>query len=185
MKSPHAKRKNCKFIDSTNEILKSFHTHTPRRTRIKLTEAQLNALEDSFNDSHHPSAGVKEELGKSLDIPMKNIQIWFQNRRARKKAENEALQTKYERKMHNAMRRNEGHYFKKYNDGEFYQYYGYLVNKNDFDGYDEDPNFRNPYQIFDNDQDVFDYENGQHYFIKDERKYDGFNSSDSYRERKN
>lgn len=96
MKITVQKQKNCKFIDSTNEILKSFK-NGPKRSRIKLSTFQVNELERSFSESPHPSQQVKEELEERLSIPIKNIQIWYQNRRAKVKTEKLDIKMKYEK----------------------------------------------------------------------------------------
>lgn len=105
MKNCHPKRKSCKFIDATDEILKSYNT-IPRRSRIKLTDEQLFQLENKFSECHHPSSSAKDDLSKLLDIPVKNVQIWFHNRRAREKAEREDLQIKYEKRRNNNIANN-------------------------------------------------------------------------------
>ncbi|KAM0687343.1 hypothetical protein COBT_001416 [Conglomerata obtusa] len=94
------KRKTNKFIDSTSEILKSFQINDVKRNRIKLSDEQVSVLELSFWEDNHPSSAVKEELAHVLDIPLKNVQIWFQNRRAKRKSEKEAIQHKYNRKVY-------------------------------------------------------------------------------------
>ena len=78
------KNNNRKIIDSTPEILKSYEKRkTPSRPRIKLSEEQREALERCYLENQHPSSDRKELLEYKFNIPMKNIQIWFQNRRAK------------------------------------------------------------------------------------------------------
>ncbi|ELQ75341.1 putative Homeodomain-like, Homeodomain-related, Homeobox protein, partial [Trachipleistophora hominis] len=79
--------KAVKFIDSTHEVLRSYNKpQTSKRRRTKLTEEQLNILEESYRINHHPSSEIKEAVAAKIGIPIKNVQIWFQNRRAKDKS---------------------------------------------------------------------------------------------------
>ncbi|ELA47861.1 hypothetical protein VCUG_00703 [Vavraia culicis subsp. floridensis] len=78
--------KAVKFIDSTHEVLRSYNKpQTSKRKRTKLTEEQLGILEKSYRTNHHPPSETKESVAAKIGIPMKNVQIWFQNRRAKDK----------------------------------------------------------------------------------------------------
>ncbi|KAM0671997.1 homeodomain-containing protein [Ordospora colligata] len=80
------KEKKVKFIDSTNEIIKHMNTsENGKRSRLRLNAQQASILEQSFKNGSHPSNKVKAELAMVLCIPLKNVQIWFQNRRAKEK----------------------------------------------------------------------------------------------------
>ncbi|EJW03091.1 hypothetical protein EDEG_02526 [Edhazardia aedis USNM 41457] len=90
---PFDKAQSRKFIDSTKEILKSYsYNGTKKRHRIKISAEQLEILEEKFKENPKPTSSVKKELGKLLNIPAKNIQIWFQNRRAKQRTEKEFLE---------------------------------------------------------------------------------------------
>lgn len=79
--------KAVKFIDSTHEVLKSYNKpKTSKRKRTKLSEEQLSILEESYRMNHHPSSDIKETMASKIGIPVKNVQIWFQNRRAKDKS---------------------------------------------------------------------------------------------------
>lgn len=79
--------KAVKFIDSTHEVLKSYNKpRTAKRKRTKLSDEQLSILEDSYRMNHHPSTEIKETMAVKIGIPVKNVQIWFQNRRAKDKS---------------------------------------------------------------------------------------------------
>merc|ERR1711915_500414 len=79
--------KAVKFIDSTQEVLKSYNKlKTSKRKRTKLSEEQLNVLESAYRSNHHPTSDVKENMAAKIGIPVKNVQIWFQNRRAKDKS---------------------------------------------------------------------------------------------------
>ncbi|EPR79442.1 Homeobox domain protein [Spraguea lophii 42_110] len=91
--------KAVKFIDSTHEVLKSYHKpKSNKRPRTKLSENQISILEDCFNLNHHPNTDLKESIAMRVGIPMKNVQIWFQNRRAKDKniKENAEIKMKQE-----------------------------------------------------------------------------------------
>lgn len=86
--------KAVKFIDSTHEVLRSYNKpKTSKRKRTKLSDEQLNILEESYRMNHHPSAEVKESMASKIGIPVKNVQIWFQNRRAKDKSIKEHIMT--------------------------------------------------------------------------------------------
>lgn len=84
--------KAMKFIDSTHEVLKSYNKpKTSKRKRTKLSAEQLSILEDSYRMNHHPSTEIKEAMALQIGIPVKNVQIWFQNRRAKDKSMKETM----------------------------------------------------------------------------------------------
>ncbi|KAM0674495.1 hypothetical protein GVAV_002110 [Gurleya vavrai] len=93
-------RKNNRFIDSTDEILKCYESSVSKRARLKLSDEQVGVLEMSFWEENHPSTKIKENLSKTLDIPSKNIQIWFQNRRARQRSEKLEYESKFKKRLH-------------------------------------------------------------------------------------
>ncbi|KAG8819602.1 hypothetical protein FRC17_010381 [Serendipita sp. 399] len=64
-----------------------------RRTRKRITQSQLVALENLFTQSSHPSQQQRELLARTIRMEVKNVTIWFQNRRqaARKLALHEAI----------------------------------------------------------------------------------------------
>lgn len=57
----------------------------PPRERTTFTESHLKVLEDCFNEVKHPNSIRREKLATELGLPVKTIQIWFQNRRARER----------------------------------------------------------------------------------------------------
>lgn len=118
-------QKFCKFIDATKDILKSFRNE-PRRSRIKLNNQQLVELEACFVECRHPSQYIKEELVKKLEIPLKNIQIWFQNRRAKEKTDRHDQLIKYEK------RRMESIQFQ-YNQDRMDKYYNIMLRDSEYD----------------------------------------------------
>jgi hypothetical protein len=53
--------------------------------RKRINQTQLNLLEAAYVDDPMPSRRTKEKLAAQLGLPIKRIQIWFQNRRAKQK----------------------------------------------------------------------------------------------------
>ncbi|KAJ0788416.1 putative transcription factor homeobox-WOX family [Helianthus annuus] len=71
------------------------------RKKLKLTTEQTTMLEDSFNIHSTLNTGQKQELAKKLNLLPRQIEVWFQNRRARTKLkqiekEYELLKKSYE-----------------------------------------------------------------------------------------
>lgn len=58
---------------------------TPRRPRTHLTCLQLSILQSCYETCAHPNALECEAIGTELGLPLKVVQIWFQNTRAKEK----------------------------------------------------------------------------------------------------
>lgn len=54
-----------------------------RRSRTTYSKAQLDILEQSFQESHYPEIKTVDDLCDLLKLSTERISIWFQNRRAR------------------------------------------------------------------------------------------------------
>ncbi|RLN09690.1 putative homeobox-leucine zipper protein HOX26 [Panicum miliaceum] len=55
------------------------------RKKFRLTAAQAAMLEDSFRDHNIISHGEKQELARRVGLSARQVEVWFQNRRARTK----------------------------------------------------------------------------------------------------
>ncbi|KAJ9068600.1 hypothetical protein DSO57_1027011 [Entomophthora muscae] len=61
--------------------------------RSNFTSHQVGILEDYFKQECRPTRIKIEELATQTGLTLKNVQIWFQNRRARARKKNEILKT--------------------------------------------------------------------------------------------
>ncbi|KAI8325114.1 Homeodomain-like protein, partial [Martensiomyces pterosporus] len=53
--------------------------------RRRTTKEQLLILESTFKTSPKPSSDVRKSLAGQLGMSAREVQIWFQNRRAKQK----------------------------------------------------------------------------------------------------
>uniref|UniRef100_A0A087XWZ7 Zinc finger homeobox 2 n=1 Tax=Poecilia formosa TaxID=48698 RepID=A0A087XWZ7_POEFO len=64
----------------------SFLSHSAsRRPRTHLSCLQLSILQSCYETCAHPNAMECEAIGTELNLPLKVVQIWFQNTRAKEK----------------------------------------------------------------------------------------------------
>ncbi|XP_035597907.1 zinc finger homeobox protein 2-like isoform X2 [Oncorhynchus keta] len=61
------------------------HHSTTRRPRTHLSCLQLSILQSCYETCAHPNAMECEAVGTELGLPLKVVQIWFQNTRAKEK----------------------------------------------------------------------------------------------------
>ncbi|KAI3772103.1 hypothetical protein L6452_03278 [Arctium lappa] len=73
------KRSNYSNVDYHNNVIGG------SRKKLKLTTYQITMLEDSFKIHSTLNTGQKQELAKNLNLLPRQIEVWFQNRRARTK----------------------------------------------------------------------------------------------------
>lgn len=85
LKLPLHKRR-CVFVDSTQQIIAAASGDASRDRRGKrkrTTSSQLDILVSSFAQSDSPSYETREELASRCDMTLREVQVWFQNRRAK------------------------------------------------------------------------------------------------------
>jgi len=59
----------------------------PIQKRRRLSRSERATLESRYVLNRHPSADERRELAIGLNMPLHTVQIWFQNRRAKEKAD--------------------------------------------------------------------------------------------------
>ncbi|KAH9937269.1 uncharacterized protein B0H18DRAFT_1113126 [Fomitopsis serialis] len=52
-----------------------------KKPRFRITQQQLERLEALYKQNTHPSRQIKQSLANDVGLPLKNITIWFQNKR--------------------------------------------------------------------------------------------------------
>ncbi|KAL7000965.1 Homeobox-leucine zipper protein hox3 [Sarracenia purpurea var. burkii] len=55
----------------------------PPRKKLRLTKEQSRLLEESFRQNHTLNPKQKEVLAMQLKLKARQVEVWFQNRRAR------------------------------------------------------------------------------------------------------
>ncbi|PWN35142.1 uncharacterized protein FA14DRAFT_189145 [Meira miltonrushii] len=63
----------------------SMNSSMSRKKRNKCSPEQFRQLEAFFAKNRNPTGKVREELAKSIRMPERSVQVWFQNKRAKTK----------------------------------------------------------------------------------------------------
>ncbi|KAL3501875.1 hypothetical protein ACH5RR_036324 [Cinchona calisaya] len=67
----------------------------PPRKKLRLTKEQSRLLEESFRQNHTLNPKQKEALAMQLKLKPRQVEVWFQNRRARSKLKQTEMECKY------------------------------------------------------------------------------------------
>ncbi|KAJ0252809.1 Homeobox-leucine zipper protein ATHB-17 [Hirschfeldia incana] len=73
----------------------SYGGSAPPRKKLRLTKEQSRLLEDSFRHNHTLNPKQKEALAKNLMLRPRQVEVWFQNRRARSKLKQTEMECEY------------------------------------------------------------------------------------------
>ncbi|KAL7747203.1 hypothetical protein RI367_007414 [Sorochytrium milnesiophthora] len=80
-----AARAQQSLMSPTSGFCPSLHPHAVEpdttRARSRLTREQTAVLKRVYTDTFFPDKSVKEQLARELGIPVRTVQIWFQNQR--------------------------------------------------------------------------------------------------------
>ncbi|XP_059645809.1 homeobox-leucine zipper protein HOX3-like [Cornus florida] len=67
----------------------------PPRKKLRLTKEQSRLLEESFRHNHTLNPKQKEALAMQLKLKPRQVEVWFQNRRARSKLKQTEMECEY------------------------------------------------------------------------------------------
>ncbi|XP_042507256.1 homeobox-leucine zipper protein HOX3-like [Macadamia integrifolia] len=67
----------------------------PPRKKLRLTKEQSRLLEESFRENHTLNPKQKEALALQLKLKPRQVEVWFQNRRARTKLKQTEMECEY------------------------------------------------------------------------------------------
>ncbi|GFP90830.1 homeobox-leucine zipper protein athb-17 [Phtheirospermum japonicum] len=68
------------------------------RKKLRLTKEQSRLLEESFLQNHTLNPKEKEALAMELNLKTRQVEVWFQNRRARSKMKQTEMEYEYLKK---------------------------------------------------------------------------------------
>ncbi|KAI8969728.1 Homeodomain-like protein [Pilobolus umbonatus] len=74
--------------EDTVDPIHQLHTTPPsspinKTKRKRITSLQYNRLMEVFDQTDTPSSEIRENLAAELDMTKREVQVWFQNRRAK------------------------------------------------------------------------------------------------------
>ncbi|MQL84298.1 hypothetical protein Taro_016794 [Colocasia esculenta] len=71
---------------------------TPRPKKLRLSQQQSRLLEESFRHNHTLNPRQREALALELNLTSRQVEVWFQNRRARSKLKQTEMECQYLRR---------------------------------------------------------------------------------------
>ena len=78
-------KSNCEDDDDDSDGDKKDKENKRRGPRTTIKAKQLEVLKNVFNQSPKPTRLMREQLAKETGLPMRVIQVWFQNKRSKEK----------------------------------------------------------------------------------------------------
>ncbi|ORX86785.1 Homeodomain-like protein, partial [Basidiobolus meristosporus CBS 931.73] len=67
------------------EFRTSFYNPFEVKTRKRTKKSQFKVLERTFHENPKPNSALRKQLAQELDMTLRGVQVWFQNRRAKAK----------------------------------------------------------------------------------------------------
>ncbi|XP_057753828.1 homeobox-leucine zipper protein HOX3-like [Arachis stenosperma] len=83
------------IIGSNMEDEEESSNGEPPRKKLRLTKEQSRLLEESFRQNHTLNPKQKESLAMQLNLRARQVEVWFQNRRARSKLKQTEMECEY------------------------------------------------------------------------------------------
>ncbi|KAM7463452.1 hypothetical protein LguiA_031573 [Lonicera macranthoides] len=84
----------CLTEEEEDEEEEERRSSVPRK-KLRLTKEQSLLLEESFRQNHTLSSKQKEGLAKKLELKARQVEVWFQNRRARTRLKQTEMECEY------------------------------------------------------------------------------------------
>ncbi|CAK9154762.1 unnamed protein product [Ilex paraguariensis] len=75
----------------------------PPRKKLRLTKEQSRLLEESFRQNHALNPKEKEALAMKLKLKTRQVEVWFQNRRARSKLKQTEMECEYLKRWYGSL----------------------------------------------------------------------------------
>ncbi|EXB89390.1 Homeobox-leucine zipper protein HOX3 [Morus notabilis] len=82
-------------MDDEDEMSTTNIGSGPPRKKLRLTKEQSRLLEESFRQHHTLNPKQKEALALQLKLKPRQVEVWFQNRRARSKLKQTEMECEY------------------------------------------------------------------------------------------